>query len=249
MDNKKLQPDVMPQQLQQSPPNILIIVGIGVTTAILWQVPFGSYLLYPFTILGTWFHEMSHGLAASALGGDFIKLELYPNGSGIAFFTDNLMFGGLGRAIVAGAGPMGPSIAGAIFILASRNMIYSRIIMFLLSIFMFLSAIIWIRSVFGVILIIVLGIILLWIVLKANLPTLRFTIEFLGVQAAASVFLSIDYLFSSGGFVDQRKYLSDTAVISDNLFLPYWFWGGFLLAFSIYLITHSLIIAHRKKIV
>jgi hypothetical protein len=47
------------------------------TTVVLWQFAAGRYLLYPFTILATWFHEMGHGLvppaehvAAGWAGGD-----------------------------------------------------------------------------------------------------------------------------------------------------------------------------------
>ena len=37
-------------------------------TVALWQVPYGDTLLYPFTLLATWFHEMGHGLASMLLG-------------------------------------------------------------------------------------------------------------------------------------------------------------------------------------
>ena len=35
------------------------------------QLPLGNYLLYPFAILTTWFHEMGHGLTALLLGWQF----------------------------------------------------------------------------------------------------------------------------------------------------------------------------------
>ena len=80
---------------------------------VLPHIPFGSTVLYPFMILGTWFHEMGHGLAAMAMGFDFDRLVLLPNGSGYAqyFFPDDASR--LTHAVVAAAGPIGPAIIGS----------------------------------------------------------------------------------------------------------------------------------------
>ena len=37
------------------------------TTVVLWQFTAGRYLLYPITILATWFHEMGHGVCVEFL--------------------------------------------------------------------------------------------------------------------------------------------------------------------------------------
>ena len=52
------------------------LVAAAIVTAIMWQIPIGNYILYPFSILATWFHEMGHGLMALMLGGQFQKLEI-----------------------------------------------------------------------------------------------------------------------------------------------------------------------------
>ena len=36
---------------------IVLLMWIAVASVILWQTEIGSLLLYPFTILATWFHE------------------------------------------------------------------------------------------------------------------------------------------------------------------------------------------------
>ena len=41
--------------------------------------------LYPFTLLGTWVHEMGHGLGALLCGGRFDRLEIFEDASGLAF--------------------------------------------------------------------------------------------------------------------------------------------------------------------
>ncbi len=64
---------------------------------------------------------MGHGLTAVLLGGEFHRLEIYPDGSGLAIHSGELFLGRVGQALVAAAGPMGPPLAGALFILASRR--------------------------------------------------------------------------------------------------------------------------------
>ena len=60
------------------------LAGLAVGSILLWQTYWGSLLLYPFTILATWFHEMGHGLAAILAGGRFEQLAIYADGSGVA---------------------------------------------------------------------------------------------------------------------------------------------------------------------
>jgi hypothetical protein len=36
-----------------------------------------TLLLYPVTILATWFREMGHGLCPTLLGGSFVSLSLF----------------------------------------------------------------------------------------------------------------------------------------------------------------------------
>jgi hypothetical protein len=123
--------------------SIIIIYGFAVITAVIWQFDFGKIILYPFTILGTWFHEMGHGIAALIMGGNFHSLEIYENGSGLASFSGPLYFGGLSNAFVAASGPLGPTIAGTFLILLSKSAKRSRLVILLLSIVFVISVILW----------------------------------------------------------------------------------------------------------
>ncbi|HEY6814612.1 MAG TPA: M50 family metallopeptidase, partial [Croceibacterium sp.] len=60
------------------------LTGLALLCIVLWQTYWGSLLLYPFTILATWFHEMGHGIAAMLVGGQFDRLMIYQDGSGVA---------------------------------------------------------------------------------------------------------------------------------------------------------------------
>ncbi len=219
---------------------LLYISLYAILTIVVWQVPYGRFILYPFTILGTWFHEISHGLFSILLGGNFVRLEIFHDGSGIAVHTGDLFFGGIGNALVAGAGPMGPTIFGYILIRSSFSSKYSKIILISLSLFLIISSVLWIRSLVGFIIICCFGIVLLYISLKNNLELIKNIIIFLGIQAYLSVYLSISYLFSQSGNIEGKTYLSDTGVIQNNLFLPYWFWAILILLTSLTLFILSI---------
>ncbi|BAY80790.1 hypothetical protein NIES267_02550 [Calothrix parasitica NIES-267] len=222
------------------------LIGAAVATIVLWQVPYGHYILYPFSILATWFHEMGHGLAAILLGGDFRKLEIFANGSGRATYTysGNLFLGRIGRAIVAAAGLLGPPIAGAILILASRSFKTASISLKILGGFLLFSVLIWVRSLFGIVAILLLGLIILGIGIKGNRWFQGFSIQFLGVQACISTYNQLDYLFSpTAGPLG----ISDTAQIQRALIIfPYWFWGGLIAVASLVILVQSLRIAYKQ---
>ncbi|MEM6754700.1 MAG: M50 family metallopeptidase [Cyanobacteria bacterium P01_C01_bin.38] len=222
------------------------LIGAAVATVVLWQVPYGDYILYPFSILATWFHEMGHGLAAILLGGDFRQLEIFPNGSGVATYTysGRLFLGPIGRAFIAAAGLLGPPIAGAILILASRSFKIASISLKILGGFLLFSVLIWVRSLFGIVAIFILGLVILGIGIKGNRWFQGFSIQFLGVQACISTYHQLDYLFSpTAGSLG----VSDTAQIQQQLLLPYWFWGALIAVASFVILVQSLRIAYKQR--
>lgn len=233
---------------KESSKQLLFLFGFGLITFIVWQFPFGRIIFYPFTILGTWFHEMGHGLTAMLLGGRFVELVIFPDASGYAKFTTDLFLGGIGQALVAMGGPVGPTIAGSILIISTKKIKFGRIAMFLLGFFMVISVIFWIRSFIGILIISALGILIIFISLKGSDKLQVLSLQFLGVQAIMSLYLSIDYLFSPGGNVGGSSFTSDTSIIAKYLLLPHWFWAVIILALSIFMIFYSIKFTYSDKI-
>jgi len=219
------------------------LIAAAILTVVLWQIPGGNYILYPCTILATWFHEMAHGLAAVLMGGHFAKLLIFSDGSGVAYYSGPLFLEPIGRAIVAAAGPMGPPLAGAALILASRSLKAASLSLKVLGIFLLISAVVWVRSPFGLVAVAILGVVLLGIAFKTSARIEVLAVQFLGVQACVSTYRQIDYLFSySAGPLG----ISDTAQIQQILLLPYWFWGGLMALSSFVILLLSLRIAYRS---
>lgn len=227
----------------------LSLIGFVILSVVLWNIPGGGIILYPFTLLGTWFHELAHGVTAIILGGDFHELVIFPNGSGYAKFSySSLFLGSIGQSLVAAAGPVGPSLAGAAFVMSSVNVKTTRIVMYVFSFLLILSSAIWVRPIisWGFLVVLLFAVLITFIAAKGNDKTNTFSLQFLGVQSFLSVYQSIGYLFSSGANVGGSNSMSDTQVIAQNLFLPYWFWGALILALNIFMIYYSFSYYFRK---
>ncbi len=187
---------------------------------------------------------MAHGMTALILGGKFTKLLIFRNGSGLASYSGPLFLEPMSRALVAAAGPIGPALAGAALILASRSTKSASLGLKILAILLLVSTVIWVRSLFGIIMIPMLGLATLFISLKASPRAQAFAVQLLGVQACVSTYLQVGYLFSySAGPLG----ISDTAQIQQVLLLPYWFWGALIAVASFLILVQSLRIAYGAK--
>jgi hypothetical protein len=223
-----------------------LLLGVALASIMLWQTTIGSFLLYPFTILATWFHEMGHGIAAMLSGSTFQRMLIFADGSGVA----QLMRPGNGYrltdALIAAAGPLGPAIAGSLLIIASRTEKNTRIALTLLGAALIISTIIWVRSLTGWLVLPALGVAILALSRRGTAAQQRLGIQLLGVQACISVWKQFSYLFVSGGTIDGQLHSSDTGAIADVLLLPYWFWGATISAAILVLLWWSFAVAFSR---
>ncbi|WP_435416715.1 M50 family metallopeptidase [Parerythrobacter aurantius] len=207
---------------------------------VLPHVPFGAYLLYPFMILGTWFHEMGHGLAALLMGFDFQRLVLLPNGSGYAEYFFPPDSGRLAHATIAAAGPIGPAIVGSGLILASPHERLWKPVLLGLAACIALSTVVWVRSTVGWIVLPGISLLLVLIATRGRPWMERFALQFLGLQAALSMFQQWDYLLTEGAMIGGRPQLSDTGAIEQYLLLPHWIWASLIIAVAALMLGASL---------
>ena len=225
---------------------IVLLMWIAVVSVILWQTRIGGLVLYPFTILATWFHEMGHGLAAMITGASFERLLIYPDGSGLAqsMVPDNAS--GLTHALIAASGPLGPAIAGSLLIIASRTDKATRVALMVVGLALILTTVIWVRTMTGWLVLPALGIAILALAWRGTADQRQFGIQLLGVQACISVWEQFSYLFSAGGSIGGELHRSDTSAIADALIFPYWFWGAAISAVIVLLLWWSFAVAFRR---
>ncbi len=95
-----------------------LAIALSVSLA-LWNLPFGGVLLYPFKLLATWLHELSHGLAMIVSGAGFDHIIIYRDTSGLAYAYTSV--GSFGTALIAAAGYMGTALWGAALLVIAHD--------------------------------------------------------------------------------------------------------------------------------
>ncbi|MEW4449264.1 M50 family metallopeptidase [Qipengyuania sp. JC766] len=223
------------------------LILAGLICVFLPQLPLLNYLFYPFVILTTWFHEMGHGVTAMAIGYSFDQLVIFPDGSGLAQSSAEGRPSAIGRALISAGGPLGPVAIGSVLILASSREKYWRPALMTIAVLIGISVLIWVRSLVGVIVLPLVGAGLVWLALRADDGWVRFSVQFLGVLAALSMFRDWDYLFSEGAVIGGVPQLSDTGNIEQALFLPYWVWAIVITGISAVMVGASLKYALNPK--
>ena len=118
-----------------------------VLSLFLWQLPAGGLVLYPFKLLATWIHEMSHGVVMLLTGAGFDSHEIYNDTSGIAYASAGT--GQVGRAAIASAGYMGASMVGGALLFFAQGNRGCRIALGLMAAAMAASSALWIENRFG----------------------------------------------------------------------------------------------------
>lgn len=196
------------------------------------SLPFGNYLVYPFVILTTWFHEMGHGLTAIAMGQSFDNLVIYANGSGVAQSRVASDASPFLRAAIAAGGPLAPTLVGAGLIVASAHRRLWRPVLWGTSIAIFASVILYVRSPVGFAVLPLIALALAMIAWKASPGINRFTLQFLGVLGAMSMFSDYRYFFTEQVVIGGETILSDTGQIEAALWLPHWVWAAVILLIS-----------------
>lgn len=205
------------------------LVLSAILTLALYVVPHADIVALPLLWLSTLAHELGHGLTALALGGDFERLVLHPNGSGVAWTS---VRGDLRSALVAMGGLLGPAVAASLCFLFARTAGMARWSLGVVSFLLLLTAVIWVRGIFGFVFVLALAVVLGTIVFRLGQDAARIAVVFLGVQLSLSVFSRSDYLFTAVAQMPDGVLPSDTALIAEAMGLPYWFWGGFCGLFS-----------------
>lgn len=216
------------------------LVLAGFVVVALPSLPLGAYLVYPFAILTTWFHEMGHGITSILMGQEFVQLMIYPDGSGVAESLVGNDVSPFTRAAIAAGGPLAPSVMGAALILASAHEKLWRPALWAVAAAIFASVIIYVRSPTGYAILPLVAAALSFAAWKAPAGMTRFILQFLGVLGAMSMLRDWDYLFSQSAVIGGKEMLSDTGQIEASLLLPYWFWAAIIIAVSAAMVGASL---------
>jgi hypothetical protein len=203
---------------------LLILAASIALTITLYLVPIFRSLAWPLLLISTLAHELGHGLAAVAVGGDFEALMMWSDGSGVA--TWSALVGRFGHAFIAAGGLVGPAFAAAICLLAGRSERGARIALWIMGVALVIADTLVVRSLFGAVFVAVLAVVFMVLASLKQGWVAQLGLVLVAVQLALSVFSRADYLFTPVAVTAAGSMPSDVARISEALVLPYWFWGG-----------------------
>jgi hypothetical protein len=177
--------------------------------AVIWQIPIVSI---PFKWFESYFHEISHGLAAVVTGGSIVKIQLFPNGAGLCTTRGGSNF------LISFMGYAGAALWGtAIYLVAAMHQRVAQILSVLIVILLLCTLIFWLSDLLSFIIIIVLlTIVLLKFKLK-NLKYFQYVLQFIGALVLLNSVKSPWYL------VDGRD-LGDGAALAQLTGIPEIIW-------------------------
>jgi hypothetical protein len=220
-----------------------LITALVVSFVVGNLVPFGGLILYPFTLMATWVHEMGHGLASLCVGGGFERLEIFGNASGLAHTTASQHWDG----VVCAGGLLAPPLLGATILATARGPKRARVVLAVLAAVMLASLVIWVRTFAGwVALPLVaglLGVFARW----ASPRELMFLAQFLGLRLALDTVTRIDYVFSDKATVDGLTRASDIARVAASFGGPRLFWSLVVAGISFGLVAAGVYAAYRTE--
>jgi hypothetical protein len=221
-----------------------LLIAVAVSLIVGVFVPFGGMLLYPFTLLATWVHEMGHGLTALALGGGFDSLEIFGDASGLAH-TRNAP--GAIDALVCLGGLVAPPIVGAIILATARGPRRAQGILIGLSVALVLSLAIWVRSVAGFVAVPLVAAVTIAFVRYGSPRERMFLAQFLGLRLALDTMgRGMDYLFTSSVTVGGQPRASDIMRVAEGFGGPRFMWSVLVSSLCITFVAVGLLAAWRK---
>lgn len=216
----------VPVQRQEHALALALLVSL-----LLWSLPFGGFVLYPFKLLSTWVHEMGHGVAMMVTGAGFSRLEIFRDTSGLAFPVRGVP--GPAGALIASAGYMGASLLGSLLLIVSQRWRRPRAVLIGLAVSLGVSLLFWVRNDFGQGVVAIGAIVLLLLARFAPDRLAALLASFLAAQSCINAVLDIRVLFRPVTFIDgEIVQVSDAHTMASVAFGPAGLWAGFWMAWS-----------------
>ncbi|MCO4798382.1 MAG: M50 family metallopeptidase [Colwelliaceae bacterium] len=182
---------------------------ILLSAALLLEIPF---LSIPLKWFESYFHEISHGLAALLTGGSIVKIQLFPNGAGLCTTRGGSNF------LISFFGYAGAVFWGVvIYWFASMHQRLAQIFSVIIAILLISTIVFWVRDLFSfVIMAVLLSMTLLKFKLQ-NLLYFQLSLQLIGATILLNSIKSPWYL------IDGRS-LGDGAALANITTLPELVW-------------------------
>jgi hypothetical protein len=172
------------------------------------------------------------------LGGSVGSIAIEPDTSGL---TQSLVpVGRIARGLVASSGYLGASVVGCLLMAATRVEKRARAIVGAVGALMLFTLVIWIRNLFGWLVVAAWGAALVTLARKASGHGPRFLLSLLAIQVALDSIYDIRVLFHvDGGH-------SDAETMARLFLLPPWLWASAWMLMSVGMLAWTLWITRAR---
>jgi hypothetical protein len=223
--------------------NLLIACVVMV---ICMNISTGRYILYPFMILSTWVHETCHAMAALLMGGRVKKLEIFRDGSGLAYSS---VSGTWKRGFVASGGYPGTAVTGCILLLFRRTTLGPTIGTIAIGFLMTLTCAFWVRNAWGFWVLLSEGILLMLLGWKLPAHFLDNLYSFLAATCCLNAVESVHNLFAIEDYYVGGEVVttSDAHTVAEYWGLHYRFWAVLWLVSSFVLTAIGILFAFNAR--
>jgi Peptidase M50B-like len=217
---------------------VILVVCMNIST--------GRYVLYPFMIFSTWVHEMCHGMAALLMGGKVKKLEIFRNGSGLAYTA---VGGSWKVGFVASGGYPGTAVTGCLLLLFRRTTLGPTIGTIGIGFLMTLSCAIWVRNAWGFWVLLSEGIVLMLLGWKLPAHFLDNLFSFLAATCCLNAVERVHDLFAIEDYYVGEEVVttSDAHTVAERWGMDYRFWAILWLVSSFVLTALGIIFAFNAR--
>jgi len=231
-------------------PAELRILGLAlIASLILWQLPYGGVVLYPFKVLATWMHEISHGLIMLGVGVGFDRMDVYPDGSGLAFADGSS--GAVGKALIAAAGYMGTPLWGVAMLWTGQDPRGARRALAVIGVLLGVSVLLFMANSFGQIAIGATAVVVLGVALLLRGRAAVLLCNVIAAQAIVGAVVDIRVLYRPVLVVNGKAHGSDAHQMAVATFghddrWAIWLWASVWLVWSLALLFGALVLAQRR---
>jgi hypothetical protein len=194
------------------------------------QIPVVSL---PLNWLESYFHEMSHGIAALVTGGQIISIQLFANGAGLCTTQGGISF------IISFFGYAGATLWGwLVFTIANSHQRTAQIFSAVMLCLLVLSMLFFVRDLLTIIIVSSLALMFFITIKLRRLYYVQLLVKFFGLSILLNSLLSPTYLF------DGRS-LGDGAALAEMTLVPEFIWVLIWCVFAI-MAFYQLMRANKK---
>jgi hypothetical protein len=170
----------------------------------------------PLNWLESYFHEVSHGIAALFTGGEIIRIQLFANGAGLCTTRGGLSF------FISFFGYAGATVWGwLIFKLADSHQRVGQVFSGLMIALLLASIVFWARDLLTMIILASLAIMFVLTIKMQRLYYLQLLLKFFGLSILLNSLFSPTYLFDGRDLGDGSA-LSSMTMVPEVVWVLIW---------------------------